>query len=463
MKNSEPIDKMIQKCDQVSIFGYCMLVHFLPISSALLQWSFAFIFLPFLLKNIFKSSLIQSEEKADKKSLRAFHSIRSFFSGFVPKAFPLKRQLVFFVLWAFVSVFFSIDFSMSLKGFIYNLLQGVLICLICVDVIKTQKRLIAVLSVMMFNLIIISTNGLYQLNNGVGFIRHFQSLEGRVASTFSHPNDFAGYLILFIPVLIGFSIFFKYDIKQPHLEDAGIRFVKNAYFRIIATIILITALACLGYTFSRSAWGALIVLLFNLLLLSRKNMLYLVVIGAVFFIIFYPKLQAVRDVSFVSDSVQSDLSKDKTLQDKLLRFRGMGRKTFWNEAVNVIKHHPLTGSGLKTYRKAGEIYNPKWTGYHAHNCYLQLWAETGLIGLISFIWLLLGTVKYTLNNLKEYSQSGYFFLVSAFFAGFIAFLFQSAFDTNLYTTKLYTLFWLILGLILAIQVNFITGRVEKSG
>jgi putative inorganic carbon (hco3(-)) transporter len=61
-------------------------------------------------------------------------------------------------------------------------------------------------------------------------------------------------------------------------------------------------------------------------------------------------------------------------------------------AFNMIKQYPLTGIGLNTYslemEKYTSIYVPNSWIYLVHNKYLLIWAETGIFGLISFLWLL---------------------------------------------------------------------------
>ena len=65
------------------------------------------------------------------------------------------------------------------------------------------------------------------------------------------------------------------------------------------------------------------------------------------------------------------------------------RFLMWHSALNMIADKPLTGVGFGNYESAyREIYildeaKEHFQG-HAHNVYLQLWAETGLPGLILF-------------------------------------------------------------------------------
>ncbi|MFZ5376236.1 MAG: O-antigen ligase family protein [Patescibacteria group bacterium] len=67
-----------------------------------------------------------------------------------------------------------------------------------------------------------------------------------------------------------------------------------------------------------------------------------------------------------------------------------GRFTYWRQAVGIFGDYPLLGSGPGTYSKIRSFYASKpgaGSGF-AHNYYLELLAETGLIGLSSFLFVL---------------------------------------------------------------------------
>jgi len=81
---------------------------------------------------------------------------------------------------------------------------------------------------------------------------------------------------------------------------------------------------------------------------------------------------------------------------------------------------------------------------------LQILAETGLLGLISFLWFLKELIFRSYNKLKQKSNS----LFLGVFGGFLAFLIHSFFDTQLYHLKLSILFWLL--------ASFIVVHITKD-
>ncbi|MCM8763362.1 MAG: O-antigen ligase family protein, partial [Candidatus Omnitrophica bacterium] len=53
-----------------------------------------------------------------------------------------------------------------------------------------------------------------------------------------------------------------------------------------------------------------------------------------------------------------------------------GRIAMWKEALRLIKQRPLFGHGLAGYSAYADSPH-----LHAHNTYLELFAETGVLGL----------------------------------------------------------------------------------
>lgn len=126
----------------------------------------------------------------------------------------------------------------------------------------------------------------------------------------------------------------------------------------------------------------------------------------------------------------------------------------WTNSWKVFMKHPVIGNGLNTfYRHYANVREDEYKykkGSYAHNCYLQMAAETGIVGLTSFL-VLLGV--FFITSIKRISQLGnnfYAALTTGLLAGIFAFLVHSSTDTNLYSLNLAALFWFSLGLVTAI-------------
>lgn len=74
------------------------------------------------------------------------------------------------------------------------------------------------------------------------------------------------------------------------------------------------------------------------------------------------------------------------------------RLAHWQAAINMATDHPWLGVGFGNYEAAYPQYrliNWKFPLGHAHNYYLNVLAETGIIGLVAYIALLSGLLLFT--------------------------------------------------------------------
>jgi O-antigen ligase len=89
------------------------------------------------------------------------------------------------------------------------------------------------------------------------------------------------------------------------------------------------------------------------------------------------------------------------------RDAGIGmRLDVWRDAVRMIADHPLTGIGLGTYDDvAYSQYGPLQeyrhffrNGWHAHNMFLHVLAETGAVGFLAWCYLWFAIVRVQLRR-----------------------------------------------------------------
>jgi O-antigen ligase len=79
-----------------------------------------------------------------------------------------------------------------------------------------------------------------------------------------------------------------------------------------------------------------------------------------------------------------------------------GRLEIWKTGIKLILSHPITGVGLNCFpkaighdRAAQDLPSSKWQV--AHNSYVQLAAEVGLIGFAIFLSLIIGCIRNFLS------------------------------------------------------------------
>jgi O-antigen ligase len=110
----------------------------------------------------------------------------------------------------------------------------------------------------------------------------------------------------------------------------------------------------------------------------------------------------------------------------------------------MIRENPFLGKGIGTFMDHFARYTNIYPAY-AHNCYLQIWAESGIFSLLSFI-IFIGAVLY--SGIKKFLATKDFLLLG-FISGLMGFLAHTLFDVDLYSLRLAMLFWVWVGLISA--------------
>lgn len=125
------------------------------------------------------------------------------------------------------------------------------------------------------------------------------------------------------------------------------------------------------------------------------------------------------------------------------------RLVWWDIAWRMILERPAIGQGVNTFmanysRFAPEGLNPAY----AHNGFLQTAAETGLLGLATFLGLLTALFAVCLRAILRRPPGAESVRpwLTGLTAGLLAFLVQATFDTNFYALRQAALFWTLAGM-----------------
>ena len=86
------------------------------------------------------------------------------------------------------------------------------------------------------------------------------------------------------------------------------------------------------------------------------------------------------------------------------------RIPLYEAALEVIKKSPVTGAGLGTaatqaYISDFNLYHGEAPFVHAHNFYLQVWIEAGLLGIIGFVGGMLWNIKRAAHAVRHCDDS----------------------------------------------------------
>ncbi|MDP3954917.1 MAG: O-antigen ligase family protein [bacterium] len=193
----------------------------------------------------------------------------------------------------------------------------------------------------------------------------------RPYGTFSHPNSLAGFLLIALILVWGFGQ------KLP------------TGFKIVVSFLGILAILL---SYSQAVWlvlmGILAFLLIKKLSLGKNNFTRLAARQALYFLLF--------TFAFISVAL---ILKTQSLSDTSLAERWQ----LIQASVEMNRQSPLWGVGLNNFITFRPRFMGSGTVYllqPVHNIYLLVVSETGLLGLIIFLWFVLLSIKKALitNN-----------------------------------------------------------------
>ena len=219
--------------------------------------------------------------------------------------------------------------------------------------------------------------GQYFLNLNHSWWAHDRFL----SSTFVNHNHFAGYLELAFPLAVGLVLGLK-------RKDVSSDFKYLVFKFLLSLAIIIMGIAFI-LSQSRAGWASLLVALviMNIILIKKKALTKLSLI--IFLVLI---LVSVIYVYVGHDAVATRLrTVEEINQESFLE----GRHKIWEGAINMIKKYPLVGTGIGTFVWAMPAFRPEGLNvraFYAHNDYLHMMAEMGVLALPLMLWIIFSTI-----------------------------------------------------------------------
>jgi len=285
---------------------------------------------------------------------------------------------------------------------------------------NTKKLVKNLLGCYIFTAGILSIFGIIQYFTKIGldkkFVEKYSSGYSvvKIATTMFNPNAYSAFLILIIFPVVMLTIY-----------------EKNKKIKSIYGIISILLFVNIIMTYSRSAQlGVCLGAMILCVIYSYKLIIAFGGIGIL--TLFMPSVfDRVRDLTNASQNAS--------------RFK------LWKTAIMMIKDHPILGVGNGNYISRYDEYVNKYKGlsynaytrYPAHNSYLKVESELGVIGIVSFLAILL-TSLFRVKKLFTTTEDKFIkaFYMGAF-ASMIAFYFMNIFDNLFFVPMATTYFWFL--------------------
>ena len=289
-----------------------------------------------------------------------------FYAGAMPRQrFRLDVGLVgFYPVLLFGAVFLAVAFSytpgQSLRFLFYHF-SAALCVLVTVSAVRSSEDLNRLAAGGGVCVLVSSLYAVYQRIQGVEVNESYvdlalnEGMPGRVESYFDNPNTFAEVLILLLPLVL-----------------ALILCSRHVYSKLLAG-------GC-----------AMVVMVF----LWKPRLIPAFAIACVLAVPLLPDTIWNRILTIANPADSSTAS----------------RIPLYAAALEVIKKSPISGAGLGTaavqsYIGDFNLYHGEAPFVHAHNFYLQVWIEAGILGVIGFVGGMLWNIKRAAHTVRHCPSS----------------------------------------------------------
>jgi O-antigen ligase len=330
--------------------------------------------------------------------------------------YPLVKAYSFFFLGCFLSLFFSKNFATSIPEMV-ELLSFIILFILVVDNLESERDIRRMIRFLILSSLVPLFVAFIQIFSN--FNLQIFSLEPffRVKSTLTHPNAYAFYLVMII--VLSMSIFLHQRLK----------FNRTSFFLLIVLLLL-----PLIFTYTRSAWIGLVLAIFSMGILQSRKLLIFAPLAFYGIVLVFPIVFQRFDPIF---------------NPELFQYTSLAwRIKLWSASIPYFLSSPILGNGLGSFQLIGYEID-EWFAV-AHNDYLRILVETGVIGFSGFILLLFSLFKLSIRTYKEMVNSYYQHIAM----GFVCFLFAygvMSFADNLFNHGgIQWYFWTYAGVIAAI-------------
>ena len=265
----------------------------------------------------------------------------------------------------------------------------------------------------------------------------------RLVGPVGDPNFYAQVMVVLVPIAL-----------ERLLHE------KRITLRILAGWAVIVCFLTVVFTFSRGGFVALMVSLIIFFIMYPPRPLELVVtVGIGIILLFFIPTSYLERITSLGNLVPNESGYINLRGDRAIQGRASENLTGWL----MVKENPLLGVGLSNFPSRYQEYTqrvglaPSASARSPHNLYLEVVAETGILGLSVFmvmIWYAIRSIMFARKTFMGNKQFEYANLVTGFAVGFAGYLVAALFVHAAFPRY----FYLLIGI--AYSLPFIVGRMR---
>lgn len=344
---------------------------------------------------------------------------------------PLNRPIAYYVTVCLIATLFGLMMGRvrGLTGFFFILkyFEYFIVYFMVVNHLRDKKQVERFVMAMLIVCLIVCLVAIYQIPAG-----------GRVSAPFEgemgEPNTLGGYLVLMLSITLGLLL--TYGSKK-----------QKGLFATLTVFILISLLA----TLSRSSFLTLGPMLLAIIYFSKKKMVILIPLIVIVILSPFILPSSVKERALFTFTQKREMGQ--------IEVGGMRIDTSTSARINSWKNvltkdfirHPVLGYGV--------------TGYHFLDAqYPRVLAETGLLGFVFFIWLLVAVFRNALYAYRNTSDPLFSGLSLGYLVGFLAMLVHAIGANTFIIVRIMEPFWFLAAIIIMIPtIEAGELKVDTSG
>jgi O-antigen ligase len=213
-------------------------------------------------------------------------------------------------------------------------------------------------------------------------------------------------------------------------------------------LITVWLLIVLILTFTRSAWVGLAIVSGIWIIYYRRKLIVPGFVLVALLAVIYPAFSKTVNDSYGINLNQTSLIQRLQPEEDVSGSSVAWRLRIWGETLPAVWRRPWLGYGPGSFpgiRRNLILYETDLAGLEAHNDYLRLAIEVGLIGLLAYVWLYINILRnlLKLKNLKNKK------IIIGICALVIAIMVVSFSDNVLRDAPVEWMFWSLIGVTMA--------------
>ncbi|UJA19998.1 O-antigen ligase family protein [Thermoleophilia bacterium SCSIO 60948] len=359
----------------------------------------------------------------------------------LPAAHPLFTGIVvLFLVWLTLSRVWADDGALALDA-AYRIALNAVLFLIVFTAVRTRRQVLGVVAAVAFGA---SFDAVY----GLLFAAPNEGDTSRLASNTQEPGELAAICV----AGLAFAVSLIYAWRDP-------------LARLSAGLVGVVCIAAVFLTGSRGGLVSLAVALAAFVAVSSKQRIRMVLFAGV---------SVLAAFAFFNYAATPELRERVVTVDD-----GSGRVDLWNVGWRMVEDEPITGVGAGNFANVAPDYLLQpgviqradyFIGAEAdkvaHNTFLEFWAETGLVGLLLFVGIVVFCLVCSLRAAGRFDLAGdraMSITARALFVALAALLAAAFFASRQYSKDLWLLLALAPALLNVAQAMLAEQRREAEG